>query len=290
MSHPKVSRVQRKDLTVGKQYLVMRGHRRRRVTLLDKTSATLSRGYVEVEFHEGVKAGEKARVFCGSVAPLPGNEPEAPKPRLKKTKRALWLRAPDDWDPKLGETVTWSQTGEIRLEVLTYDSDAEVAEVRGRIFGVMEEYKAPRIELAPVARQLKSAEEVGGWAEDPYEEESLDTSEPREPAGVVSVEHDDLIDRLTFSPNCIKFYRRRFAKGASMAEAGRRLRRELRKAEMVRPRATGDYLRFRRRGRFDVILKKRPVVEDPSTTYITSLYLPTNRAGTKRVKGSKKAA
>ena len=290
MPHPKVSWVQRKDLTVGKQYLVMRGHRRRRVTLLDKTSATLSRGYVEVEFHEGVKAGKKAQVFCGSVSPLPGSEPEAPKPRLKKTKKALWLIAPDDWDPKPGETVTWSQTGEIRLEVLAYDFDAKVAVVRGTIFGVMEEYKAPRIELAPVARQLESAEEDEGWADDPYEEESPDTPEPSEPAGVVAVEHEDLIARLTFSPNCIKFYRHRFAKGASMAEADRRLRNELSKAKMVRPRATGDYLRFRRRGRFDVILKKRPVVEDPSTTYITSLYIPTKRAKAERVKGSKQAA
>jgi len=118
---------------------------------------------------------------------------------LKKTKKALWLIAPDDWDPKPGETVTWSQTGEIRLEVLAYDFDAEVAVVRGTIFGVMEEYKAPRIELAPVARQLESAEEDEGWADDPYEEKSLDTPEPPEPAGVVSVEHDDLIARLTFS-------------------------------------------------------------------------------------------
>jgi hypothetical protein len=289
-SHPKVSWVQRKDLTVGKQYLVERGHRRRRVTLLDKTSATLSRGYVEVEFHEGVKAGEKAQVFCGSVAPLPGNAPEPPKPQLRKAKRALWLIAPDDWDPRPGETVTWSQTGEIRLEVMTYNSGAKVAAVRGRIFGVMEEYKAPRIELAPVTRQLETAEEGEGWAEEPYEEESFDTPEPREPAGVVSVEHDDLIDRLTFSPNCIKFYRRQFAKRASMAEADRRLRTELRKAEMVRPRTTGDYLRFRRPGRFDVILKRRPVIEDPSTTYITSLFLPTNRARARGVKGSKKAA
>jgi hypothetical protein len=282
--------VQRKDLIVGEQYLVMRGHRRRRVTLLDKTSAALSRGYVEVEFREGVKAGEKAQVFCGSVSPLPGNDPEAPEPRPKKAKRALWLIAPDDWDPRPGETVTWSQTGDIRLDVLTYDSDAKVAVVRGRIFGVMEEYKAPRIELAPVARQQESFEDEGGAAEDPYEEESGAAPEPREPAGVVPVKHDDLIDRLTFSPNCIEFYRRRFAKGVSMAEADRRLRSELCKAEMVRPRATDDYLRFRRRGRFDVILKKRPVVEVPSTTYITSLYLPTNRARSKRVKGSKQAA
>jgi len=290
LPRPKVSWVQRKDLTVGQQYLVMRGHRRRRVTLLDKTSAALNRGYVEVEFHEGVKAGEKAQVFCGSVVRLPGNESDPPKPRLRRAKRALWLIAPDDWDPTPGEAVTWSQTGEIRLEVLTYDSDAKVAVVRGRIFGVVEEYKAPRIELAPVVRQLESVEEEENWAEDPDEGESLDTPEPWEPAGVVSVEHENLIDRLTFSPNCIKFYRHRFAKGVSMSEADRRLRSELRKAEMVRPRATGDYLRLRRRGRFDVILKKRPVVEDPSTTYITSLYLPTNRARAKRVKGSKKAA
>jgi hypothetical protein len=209
---------------------------------------------------------------------------------LRKAKRALWLIAPDDWDPTPGEAVTWSQTGEIRLEVMTYDSGAKVAVVRGRIFGVMEEYKAPRIEVAPVARQLESVDEEKGRAEHPYEEEVLDTSEPREPAGVVSVEHDGLIDRLTFSPGCIKLYRRRFAKGASMSEAGRRLRSELRKAEMVRPRATGDYLRFRRRGRFDVILKKRPVVEDPSTTYISSLYLPPDRGRTKQGKGSKKAA
>jgi hypothetical protein len=209
---------------------------------------------------------------------------------LRKAKRALWLIAPDDWDPTPGEAVTWSQTGEIRLEVMKYDSGAKVAVVRGRIFGVMEEYNAPRIELAPVERQLESAGKEEGWAEDPHEEETLTPSEPREPAGVVSVEHDDLIDRLTFSPGCIKFYRDRFAKGASTTEAGRRLRREVRKAEMVRPRATGDYLRFRRRGRFDLILKKRPVVEDPSTTYVTSLYLPPNRERSKRVKGSKKAA
>jgi hypothetical protein len=282
--------VQRKDLIVGQQYVVMRGHRRRLVTLLDKTSAALDRGYVEVEFHEGVKAGEKARVFCGSVTHVPGREPEVPEPRSKSAKKALWLVAPDGWRPKPGETVTWSRTGDIRLEVLGYDSDAKVAVVRGKIFGVVKEYKAPRIELAPVARQQESFEYEEDGAEIPYEEESVAVPKPREPAEVVSVEHDDLIDRLTFSPSCIKFYRHRFAKGASIAEANRQLRSELRKAELVRPRATGDYLRFRRRGRFDVILKKRPVVEDPSTTYITSLYLPTNRARSRGANRAKQAA
>jgi hypothetical protein len=282
--------VQRKDLIVGDQYLVQRGHRRRRVTLLDKTSAALDRGYVEIEFHEGVKAGEKAQVFCGSVSPLPGTELKAPKRRPKKSKRALWLIAPDDWEPRPGETVTWSQTGDIRLDVLTYDSEAKVAVVQGRIFGVLEEYSAARIELAPVVRQQETIEEEGDAADDLYEENAVAVLEPREAAGVVPVKHDDLIDRLTFSPKCIEFYRRRFAKGVSTAEADRRLRSELCKATMVRPRATGDYLRFRRRGRFDVILKKRPVAEDPSTTYITSLYVPTNRARSKRVKRSKQAA
>jgi hypothetical protein len=282
--------VQRKDLIVGEQYLFMRGHRSRRVTLLDKTSAALSRGYVEVEFREGVKAGEKGQVFCGSLSPLPGNDSAAPKRPPKKAKRAPWLIAPDDWEPRPGEIVTWSRTADIRLDVLTYDPDAKAAVVQGEIFGVMQEYKAPRIELAPVAWRQESFEEEGDAAEGPYEEDSVAAPESREPAGVVPVKHDDLIDRLTFSPKCIEFYRRRFAKGASMAEADRRLRSELCKAAMIRPRTTGDYLRFRRRGRFDVVLKKRPVVEDPSTTYITSLYLPTNRAGSKRLKKAKQAA
>lgn len=282
--------MQRKDLIVGEQYLVVRGHRTRRVTLLDKESAAITPGYVEVEFREGAKAGEKAQVFCGSINPLPGKVSAARKRPPKKAKRALWLIAPDDWEPRPGETVTWSKTGDIRLDVLTYDSAAKVAVVQGRIFGVLEEYQAPRIELAPVVRQQESFEGEGDAAEEQYEEDLVADPAPREPAGVVAIKHDDLIDRLTFSPKCIDFYRRRFAKGVSMAEADRRLRRELCEAEMVRPRATGDYLRFRRRGRFDVILKKRPVVEDPSTTYITSLYLPTHRARSKRAKKTKQAA
>lgn len=63
----------------------------------------------------------------------------------------------------------------IRLEVLTYDSETEVAVVRGMIFGTMEEYKAPRIELAPIARKLEIVEEDEGWADESFEEEPFDS-------------------------------------------------------------------------------------------------------------------
>jgi hypothetical protein len=87
-------------------------------------------------------------------------------------------------------------------------------------------------------------------------------------------EEEDLVERLTFAPNLLNFYRRRFASDVSLEEAERRLRAELKGAKLVRKRHTGEYLRFRVKRRFDVVLDRRPGPEDFKSCYVTKLTLP----------------
>ena len=285
-ARPTVLDVQRKEMIVGRQYLVVRARRTRRVTLLDRTSPTLGRGYVEVQWFEGVKAGEKSQVFCGSVIPLPGEEPERPKHLRKKPRRDASLTAQDDWAPRPRESVNWSQTGHIRLEVVEYDSAKKVAKVRGTILGVRKEYDAPRIELSPVLPALEAVENLAELEPEVVKVEHRDNDVADESQLPAPVDETDLVDRLTFSLKVIDDYRKRFRGGCSVATADKLLWKELKKAQLVRPRGTGDYLRFRRKGRFDVILKNPPSHDDPETTYITQLYFPPK----KRRKHRRKAA
>lgn len=93
-----------------------------------------------------------------------------------------------------------------------------------------------------------------------------------EAAAEVAGPLEGFIARLVFSPEALERYRRRFVKSASPAEAHRRLYQELnRRGKLFRrpsraPGASKEYLRIRVKGRFDVVLRKRP--EEDAAIYI----------------------
>src|ERR1700759_4980621 len=88
---------------------------------------------------------------------------------------------------------------------------------------------------------------------------------------------DDWVEALIFSPKCIAFYRRRYARGLSLAKAEEKLRRELRKAKKVRPRRGGAYLCLRVPKRVDAVIRESPTRGSADALYIDGLRPYTGR-------------
>jgi hypothetical protein len=163
---------------------------------------------------------------------------------------------------------------------LEVDADRGVAKVGGKeIFGVKEEYEAVINELCPYRPSFEAISDkdvearLGGRLPKRLDAEgkALERRRPR----VESIEDDeDIVGRLIFSPKLLEFYGRRFARGASAPEAVRRLRAELCSARQIRKGHTGEYLRLRVQGRFDVVLEQRPIQGDFKLCYVTKLRLP----------------
>jgi hypothetical protein len=156
--------------------------------------------------------------------------------------------------------------------------------------GMQEEFDAPIAELSPYRPQLTPVpdqeleDRLKGRLPEKQRAQGSD-SQPK-PAPVEESGDEDWIERLIFSPGCISFYRRAFAKGASLQEAERRLRNELRGAEKLRKHHTGEYLRLRVVGRFDAVLKHSPSSGEFQALYVEGLQLPARPKRKKRRKAA----
>ncbi len=94
------------------------------------------------------------------------------------------------------------------------------------------------------------------------------------PCNKAAEEHEDIVQRLIFDPKLLNFYRQKFAKRSSVAQAEAQLREELRTAKLIRKHHTGEYLRLRVSGRFDIVLDHRPIQGEVASCYVTGLQLP----------------
>jgi hypothetical protein len=98
------------------------------------------RAALHVRFEDGLSTGEEKDVPSQSIYLLPGSQ--APqRPKARKQQPAPAREAPPGWIPSLGEVVTWTQTLDLRLRVISVDAKRGVAAVGGKeIFGVEEEF------------------------------------------------------------------------------------------------------------------------------------------------------
>lgn len=90
------------------------------------------------------------------------------------------------------------------------------------------------------------------------------------------VRDEDILDRLTFDPKVIVFYRNRFANGMGLQRAETKLRAELSHAEQKR-KHPGQYLTLIVAGKFEVSLRKRPTSDDLDSCYVRGINV-LNRA------------
>lgn len=255
-----------------------------RVTVLETDPEVCGRGWVRVRFEEGILAGQENRVSSRRIF-APWKEREDPKPRRVPKPRPIVVRGP--WPPEAGKPIFWHRTGEIRWMVEEVDRRNRMATITGELVGQRQRHTLSWVELQPFEARIASDS-----AADPDHEpvgpqpphfQSVDR-EPAPPvrererladvevAGEVTGPLEGFIARLVFSPEALERYRRRFVKGASPAEAHRRLYHELnRRGELLRrpSRASGaskEYLRIRVKGRFDIALRHRP--EEGAAIYI----------------------
>jgi hypothetical protein len=256
-------------MEVGEVYVMQRGPTRRAltVTLLNLTAPSGVRGRVMVRVEDGVGRGREIEAPSSSLYPMYEEEPEKIEAPYKPPE-SRHEPAPAGWLPKCGESVTWSKTGGIifRVKELT----REGALISGELLGVAKEYRVPFDELAPVATRALTVVQAPAEARPP---ESTPEEEPEVSPPALSVVDpgDDWVEALIFSPGCIAFYRRRFAKGLSLAAAERKLRGELATAKKVRPARGNAYLCLRVPKRFDAVLRESPTRGSADALYIDGL-------------------
>jgi hypothetical protein len=283
------------EMRVGEQYEMQRGatYRKRRVTLLAKDAPSGRSHRVLVRMEEGIGAGTEKEVPSKSIHYLPGTTPPMRRATRKLAQKPSTTVHPD-WMPAPGEAVSWTQTLGSRFTAIAVDAERRVVRIEGVVMGVMETYEAPVSELSPyeepqlVLHENEVEDRLGDRL--PVTLGAGGESLKPKPSRVEFIEEDeDIVDRLIFSPGCLAFYRRRFARGASIHEAGEQLRAELRKAQQLRKHHTGEYLRLRVSGRFDVVLKKRPVWGEFASSYVAGLQLPAKPTRLRKRRYSKAA-
>lgn len=266
-------------MQVGKQYEMQRGPTRktRRVTLLDRTAPSGRSHWVLVRIEDGISAGKEKEVSSQSLHHLPGQRP-AERRKVRKPTR-LERRVPHGWVPERGDVVAWTQTLGSRCTVLLVDSEQGIARIEAVVMGMTECFDAPISELSPyespdlVVLDGELEERLGDRLP-PTRPHRLPPERARTSSEVPELDDEDVIERLIFSPSCITFYQRRFARGCDVGRAEERLRAELHQAKRLRKHPTREYLRLRVPRRFDVVLKKRPMQEDFESCYVRHLQLP----------------
>jgi hypothetical protein len=271
--------MRKSQMRAGEQYEMQRGptKRPRVVTLLGLDAPSGNSHRVLVRIDEGIGKGREIEAPSQSIFSLQKHGIEqspTSTPRLDPS----FANAPIGWKPVEGRLVGWSRVGGGRFRVLRVDGFRRIAQIKGEVLGVVKEYDAPFTDLAPFREPRLSV------VEDDLQQRLTDrlpvsppTAERDETSPILTQVDDDRdwINELLFSPKCLHFYRRRFAKGASLAEAEERLRKELRGAAKVRlKRRKDEYLRLRVPGRFDAILKESPTTGSENAGYIDGLSLP----------------
>jgi hypothetical protein len=283
------------EMRIGDEYGMQRGPSRRcrQVTLLAREAPSGRSHWVLVRMETGVGAGTEKEVPSQSIYHLPGKEPAAqrPNPRLAPKRET---EPPPGWLPACGEAVSWARTLGSRFTVKAVDGARGIATIEGVLLGVAEQFDALISELCPfqqsrlVVHDADIEDRLGGRLPEKLGRPGVPLKS--KPPRIENVEKDEgVVDRLVFSPDCLNSYRRRFARETSPARAEQRLRAELSGAKKYR-RNRQEYLRLRVRGKFEVVLKRRPVQGDLGSSYVQGLnFLGPKKRRQRRLSGRRAA-
>jgi hypothetical protein len=271
----------RKDeMRIGQEYTMQRGPTKRplRVTLLAKDVPSAMNNRVMVRIEEGVSMGKEREAPSLSISPLSGSEPVKPKPKKGPEPEPV-QEAPPGWEPKKDEQVTWAQTLTIPMTVLEVQANKGIAKIEGYVFGELRCYDAPVSQLVPIKPKFTPVDQLPTRprASTSSPVSRAESPEPEKAGLPLIVRDEDILDRLTFDPKVIVYYRNRFAKGMGLQRAEAKLRAELGQAEQKRKHPGRQYLTFIVPGKFEVSLKKRPISEEPDSCYVRGITV-LNRA------------
>lgn len=271
--------MRKNEMRIGQQYVMQRGPTKRphKVTLLAKDVPGVSHR-VMVRIEDGVSTGKERDVPSVSLSPLPGSDPV--KPMLKKRPELEPVqKVPPGWKPKKNEQVTWEQTLAIPMTVLEVREKGGVALITGKVFGGVNSYEAPISQLCPIKPKVTPVDQLPARHRMPSSSAASSTGTPP-PNPFASkpllLEDDELIDRLTFAPELIAFYRNNFAKRKGLAQAEAQLRNELDGAQANRKNQR-QYLTLTVPGKYEIVLWKRPRSDKPSTCYVRGISLLNKR-------------
>jgi hypothetical protein len=186
--------------------------------------------------------------------------------------------APIGWKPRKGGQVTWTLTQAIPMTVIAVDTGKGLAVIEGKVFGMLERYEAPISQLCPIKPKFTPVDQLPTRprASTPSPVSRIETPEPEKAGLPLIVRDEDILNRLTFDPKVIVYYRNRFAKGMGLQMAEAKLRAALGQAEQKR-KHPGQYLTLIVPGKFEVSLRKRPISDDPDSCYVRGITV-LNRA------------
>jgi hypothetical protein len=264
--------MRKNEMRVGSQYTMQRGPTKRplKVTLLAKDVPSAMGNRVMVSIEEGVGTGKEIEAPSSSISPIPGSEPMR-RPTKKRPEPEPVRDAPFGWKPKKGEQVTWEQTLAIPMTVIEVDVHTEVAVVEGKMFGGVNRYDAPVSQLCPINPKFTPVDELPVRRR----KQSLAPSAPPPNKFAVKpllLEDEELIDRLTFAPELIAYYRNKFARRKRLAQAEAQLRQELEGAE-ARRKNRRQYLTLTVPGKYEIVLRRRPRSDRPHSCYVRGINI-----------------
>ena len=251
-------RMRAKDIKTGEQYTLSRaGGRLFRVTVLPTPPEIREQGRLLVRFEEGVLRGRVTEQLPRFIVAPVGATQASNQTGAQAVSRPLTV--PGTWPPNAGDPVTWpAGAGPLEWRVLAVDPARGEARISGRVLEMRQEHRVPLADLEPVPIVLKSrmsSTDTGpSRSSRPRAREDPPPPDLRSPL-------ERAVDRLEFTPECLRQYQREFATDIAWRDIGKRLRRELRNnGRLLRQRT--EYLRIRT-SRFDIIVTERPSDEEP---------------------------
>jgi len=262
--------MRKNEMRIGSQYTMQRGPTKRplKVTLLAKDVPSAMGNRVMVRIDEGVGTGKEIEAPSSSISPLLGSE-SVKRPAKKRPESEPVREAPLGWKPKKDEQVTWEQTLGIPMTVIEVNLITGVAVVEGKVFGGVNRYDAPVSQLCPIKPKFTPVDKLPVRRR--KELRAPGTPPPnRFAVKPLLLEDEELIDRLTFAPELIAFYRNKFARRKNLAQAEAQLRRELEGAK-ARRKNRRQYLTLTVPGRYEIVLWKRPRSDRPDSCYVRGI-------------------
>jgi len=275
------------DMRLGQSYTLLGS--RSTVVVLETPPQVRRQARTRVRLEGGVKAGEEIVVPSRRIlAPLGG-----PLPRtMSRSKRKAAARKVQR-SPRVGDLVTWKETGPLSWTVDALDKDSGRAAIRGAIFEQPMERSVSldELELCPSGEPELDEPTILDALDDPSAEidvpasrfqdqaSSTDRLRPEKPRRQL----DELLDDILFSPRCLAAYSRRYAQGVRGPSLNEHLRDEIRRKGFVIAggvRGSGEYARLRVPRRFDVVLRERPSPEEPAS--VTGLHFVPQSATRRR--------
>lgn len=270
--------MRKNEMRVGSQYTMQRGPTKRplKVTLLAKDVPSAMGNRVMVRMEEGVGTGKEIEAPSSSIRPLPGSQVVKPAPKKRPEPEPV-REAPPGWKPKKDEQVTWEQTLAIPMTVIEVNPSTGVAVVEGWVFGGLNRYEAPISQLCPIKPKFTPVDQLPVQHRRSSSSSAPSSTPPNKFAvKPLLLEDEELIDRLTFAPELIAFYRNKFARRKGLAQAEAQLRRELEGSEAKR-KHPGQYLTLTVPGKYEIVLRERPRSDRPDSCYVRGIHV-LNRA------------